>query len=98
VITRRTKFELNKARDRAHILLGLVIAVTNLDEVVRIIRDRPIPRWRAKRCSPANGRWARSRPISGWSKRSRMMPASAAKAIACRKRRFAPFSTCACTA
>ncbi len=38
VITRRTKFELNKARDRAHLLLGLVIAVTNLDEVVRIIR------------------------------------------------------------
>ncbi|MFM5913576.1 MAG: DNA gyrase subunit A, partial [Chakrabartia godavariana] len=38
VITRRTKFELNKARDRAHILLGLVVAVTNLDEVVRIIR------------------------------------------------------------
>ena len=38
VITRRTKFELNKARDRAHILLGLVVAVTNLDEVVAIIR------------------------------------------------------------
>jgi len=38
VITRRAKFELAKARDRAHILLGLVIAVTNLDEVVRIIR------------------------------------------------------------
>ena len=38
VITRRSKFELAKARDRAHILLGLVIAVTNLDEVVRIIR------------------------------------------------------------
>jgi DNA gyrase subunit A len=38
VITRRTKFELNRARDRAHILLGLVVAVTNLDEVVRIIR------------------------------------------------------------
>lgn len=43
VITRRTKFELNKARDRAHILLGLVIAVTNLDEVVRIIRSSPNP-------------------------------------------------------
>ena len=43
VITRRTKFELNKARDRAHILLGLVIAVTNLDEVVRIIRGSPTP-------------------------------------------------------
>ena len=43
VITRRTKFELNKARDRAHILLGLVIAVTNLDEVVRIIRGSSSP-------------------------------------------------------
>ncbi|WP_371431638.1 DNA gyrase subunit A [Novosphingobium sp.] len=43
VITRRTKFELNKARDRAHILLGLVIAVTNLDEVVRIIRGSANP-------------------------------------------------------
>lgn len=43
VITRRTKFELNKARDRAHILLGLVIAVTNLDEVVKIIRGANNP-------------------------------------------------------
>ncbi len=43
VITRRTKFELAKARDRAHILLGLVIAVTNLDEVVRIIRGSASP-------------------------------------------------------
>ena len=43
VITRRTKYELNKARDRAHILLGLVIAVTNLDEVVRIIRGSSSP-------------------------------------------------------
>ncbi|MFW2830144.1 DNA gyrase subunit A [Sphingomonas sp. ID0503] len=43
VITRRSKFELAKARDRAHILLGLVIAVTNLDEVVRIIRGSGSP-------------------------------------------------------
>ena len=43
VITRRTKFELAKARERAHILLGLVIAVTNLDEVVRIIRGSASP-------------------------------------------------------
>ncbi len=43
VITRRTKFELNKARDRAHILLGLVVAVSNLDEVVRIIRGSGSP-------------------------------------------------------
>jgi DNA gyrase subunit A len=43
VITRRSKYELMKARDRAHILLGLVIAVTNLDEVVRIIRGSSSP-------------------------------------------------------
>jgi DNA gyrase subunit A len=43
VITRRSKFELNKARERAHILLGLVIAVTNMDEVVRIIRASASP-------------------------------------------------------
>ncbi len=43
VITRRTKFELAKARDRAHILLGLVIAVANLDEVVRTIRASDSP-------------------------------------------------------
>jgi DNA gyrase subunit A len=43
VITRRAKFELAKARDRAHILLGLVIAVTNLDKVVRMIRGSASP-------------------------------------------------------
>ena len=43
VITRRTKFELNKARERAHVLLGLVVAVTNMDEVVRIIRGSATP-------------------------------------------------------
>jgi DNA gyrase subunit A len=43
VITRRAKFELAKARDRAHVLLGLVIAVTNLDEVVALIRGSRSP-------------------------------------------------------
>lgn len=43
VITRRTKFELAKARERAHILLGLVVAVSNLDEVVRIVRGSASP-------------------------------------------------------
>ncbi|AEI37443.1 MAG: DNA gyrase subunit A [Zymomonas mobilis subsp. pomaceae] len=41
VITRRSKYDLFKARERAHSLLGMVIAVTNLDEVVRIIRAAP---------------------------------------------------------
>jgi DNA gyrase subunit A len=43
VITRRSKFELLKARERAHILLGLVVAVTHLDEVVKMIRGSASP-------------------------------------------------------
>ncbi len=43
VVTRRTKFELNKARDRAHVLVGLAIAVANIDEVVALIRRAPDP-------------------------------------------------------
>jgi len=43
VITRRSKYELLKARERAHILLGLVVAVTHLDEVVRMIRGSASP-------------------------------------------------------
>ena len=43
VVTRRTKFELAKARDRAHILVGLAIAVANIDEVVALIRRSPDP-------------------------------------------------------
>jgi DNA gyrase subunit A len=43
VITRRSKHELSKARERAHLLIGLVIAVSNLDEVVAIIRSSATP-------------------------------------------------------
>ncbi len=43
VITRRTIFLLNKARDKAHILLGVRIAVDNIDEVIKIIRGAPNP-------------------------------------------------------
>ena len=38
VVTRRTKYDLNKAEERAHILEGLLIALDNIDEVIRIIR------------------------------------------------------------
>lgn len=38
VVTRRTKYELNKAKERAHILEGLLIALDNIDEVIKIIR------------------------------------------------------------
>lgn len=38
VVTRRTKYDLNKAEERAHILKGLLIALDNIDEVIKIIR------------------------------------------------------------
>ena len=43
VVTRRTRFLLNKARDRAHVLVGLAIAVANIDEVIYLIRHAPDP-------------------------------------------------------
>jgi DNA gyrase subunit A len=43
VLTRRTKYELNHARDRAHVLVGLAIAVANIDEVIEMIRRAPDP-------------------------------------------------------
>jgi len=43
VVVRRTRFELNKARDRGHVLVGLAIAVVNIDEVIAIIRGSPDP-------------------------------------------------------
>ncbi|MEM9106798.1 MAG: DNA gyrase C-terminal beta-propeller domain-containing protein, partial [Pseudomonadota bacterium] len=62
VISRRTKFLLNKARERAHVLVGLAIAVANIDEVITLIRNAPDPgtartqlmerRWPAKDVEP----------------------------------------------
>ena len=49
VITRRTTYLLNKARERAHILLGLLVAVANIDEIIALIRAAPDPATRARR-------------------------------------------------
>ncbi len=43
VVTRRSKYLLSKARERAHVLVGLAIAVANIDEVIRLIRHAPSP-------------------------------------------------------
>jgi DNA gyrase subunit A len=43
VITKRTHYLLNKARDKAHTLIGLAIAVANIDEVIQVIRSAPDP-------------------------------------------------------
>ena len=62
VITKRTIFELSKARERAHILVGLAISVVNLDPVITLIRNAPDPqtakekliegKWRADDVAP----------------------------------------------
>lgn len=43
VIRRRTVYELGKARERAHVLVGLAVAVANLDPVIKLIREAPDP-------------------------------------------------------
>ena len=43
VVTRRTVFELRKARDRAHILEGLAISLVNIEEIIELIRQSPTP-------------------------------------------------------
>ena len=62
VVSRRTKYLLRKARERAHVLVGLAIAVANIDEVIRLIRNAPDPqaardqlmerRWPARDVAP----------------------------------------------
>ena len=62
VVSRRTKFLLKKARERAHVLVGLAITVANIDEVIALIRAAPDPqtareqlmdrRWPAKDVAP----------------------------------------------
>ena len=54
VVTRRSKFELNKARDRAHVLVGLAIAVSNIDEVIALIRKAPSPQEARKQLMERN--------------------------------------------
>jgi DNA gyrase subunit A len=62
VISRRTIYELGKARDKAHVLCGLAVAVANIDEIIAIIRNAPNPaeakekllgqRWPSKDVAP----------------------------------------------
>ncbi len=58
VVTRRTAFRLRKARDRAHLLVGLAIAVANIDPVIALIRAAPDP------VSAREGLMARAWPAS----------------------------------
>src|SRR5207248_1808269 len=54
-ITRRTTYLLNKARERAHTLVGLLVAVANIDEIIALIRAAPDPA--AARAGLVGRRW-----------------------------------------
>ena len=70
----RSKFELLKARERAHILLGLVVAVTNLDEVVKLIRGSASPAEAREKLLAREWPGDQIRPTSRWSRRSSRRP------------------------
>ena len=70
VVSRRTKHLLTKARDRAHVLVGLAIAVANIDEVIKLIRHAPSPAEAREQTDGARlagqghrRRWSSSSPI-----------------------------------
>ena len=63
VIRRRTIFRLNKARDRAHVLVGLAIAVENLDPVIELIKTAPTPQEAKDRL--VSTKWAAG-SVEGW--------------------------------
>jgi DNA gyrase subunit A len=49
VVTRRTVFELRKARERGHVLEGLAVALANIDEFIETIKTSPRRRWPRRR-------------------------------------------------
>ena len=106
VVTRRTLFDLRKARERAHILEGLMVALANIDEIIELIKRSPSPadarvalcatRWRPGAVTAMLERAGAARhaprgPRRGVGPRERPVPA----VDGARRRRS---STCACTA
>ena len=70
VISRRTKFLLRKARDRAHVLVGLAIAVANIDEIIRLIRQAADPQSAARAADGAALAGRRGRGADPFDRRS----------------------------
>jgi DNA gyrase/topoisomerase IV subunit A len=81
VVTRRTIFELRKARDRAHILEALAVALANIDPIIELIRRAPTRQKRKPVLSHSRGIWATFPPcwnvraitpraLNGWSQSS----------------------------
>jgi DNA gyrase subunit A len=104
VVTRRTIHDLRKARDRAHLLEGLAVALANIDEVIAVIKASPSPpeaklalqspgvRVPCRRCSRARVWCRRARTDS------RTISACRTGNTGCRSSRPRPSSTCVCIA
>ena len=98
VLTRRTKFELNHARDRAHVLVGLAIAVANIDEVIEMIRRAPDPVVARERLMAQGLAGGRRGAADRADRRARPGGLRRAAPIGCPRSRRAPSSSCACSA
>ena len=106
VVTRRTLFDLRKARERAHILEGLMVALANIDEIIELIKRSPSPAdARAALCAKLLA--ARRRHGDARARRRRRDAARGSRrgvgprrtgSTACRRPRPRRSSTCACTA
>ena len=78
VVTRRTVYELRKARERGHMLEGLAIALANIDEIIALIKASPSPAGGEGRAGRRRrGRRARCRRC--WRARARSAPAPMAR-------------------
>ena len=98
VISRRTKYLLGKARDRAHILVGLAIAVANIDEVIRLIRASKDANEAREALMGARLAGARPRPRSSIDRRSSPQGDARPAPPGSPPSRPRPSSTCACSA
>jgi DNA gyrase subunit A len=114
VVTRRTVYNLRKARDRGHVLEGLAVALANIDEFIRIIRESPTPpvakaelmarQWDSS--AGARDADAQRGPTARWSAPTTTAPktwsansaCSRAACTACPTPRRRRFCRCACSA
>ena len=104
VVSRRTKYLLKKARERAHVLVGLAIAVANIDEVIKLIRAAPDPQTAREQLMERRGPAPHGEALNRHIDHPRHPPHQHATAstrtapITSPRSRRAPSSTCVCSA
>ena len=98
VVSRRTKHLLAKSRDRAHVLVGLAVAVANIDDMIRLIRARAEPGGGARADDGARLARQGHRPAGGADRRSAPQARRPTAPSASPTSRPAPSSICACSA